>query len=197
MQHARSMATHTRSLPTDSPVPYIQSVERGYMSEVSQENMFVITYVDPSEHTITTYGADYHSEVTETDRVSTLTGLDNYDTMFAARHGRGALDPTPKIGKDPILTSIGIPTPMSGLELFNPLERKVLNQGDTHLGQEEQISLMHGVPPVISPSSEIIGEGAAIFMDMTEMILDILDKQIAMPPSPNTKPKSYFWMKVR
>ena len=33
-----------------------------------------------------------------------------------------------------------------------------------------------------SPSSEIIGEGAAIFTDMTEMILDILDKQVATSP---------------
>ena len=32
-QHARSMATGTRSLPTDSPVPYFQSMERGHMSE--------------------------------------------------------------------------------------------------------------------------------------------------------------------
>ena len=33
-----------------------------------------------------------------------------------------------------------------------------------------------------SPSSEIIGEGAAIFMDMMEMILDVLDKQVATSP---------------
>ena len=32
------------------------------------------------------------------------------------------------------------------------------------------------------PNSEIIGEGAAIFMDMTETILDILDKQVATSP---------------
>ena len=32
------------------------------------------------------------------------------------------------------------------------------------------------------PNSEIIGEDAAIFTDMTEMILDILDKQMAMSP---------------
>ena len=32
-QHARSMATGTRSLPTDSPVPYFQLIERGHMSE--------------------------------------------------------------------------------------------------------------------------------------------------------------------
>ena len=32
-QHARSMATGTRSLPTDSPVPYVQQIlpERGVM----------------------------------------------------------------------------------------------------------------------------------------------------------------------
>ena len=32
-QHARSMATGTRSLPTDSPVPYFQPIERGHISE--------------------------------------------------------------------------------------------------------------------------------------------------------------------
>ena len=35
---------------------------------------------------------------------------------------------------------------------------------------------------VVSPSSEIIGEGAAIFMDMTETILNVLDKQMAVSP---------------
>ena len=32
-QHARSMATGTRSLPTDSAVPFFQPIERGHMSE--------------------------------------------------------------------------------------------------------------------------------------------------------------------
>ena len=32
-QHARLMATGTRSLPTDSSVPYFQPIERGHMSE--------------------------------------------------------------------------------------------------------------------------------------------------------------------
>ena len=32
-QHPRSMATGTRSLPTDSPVPYLQPIERGHVSE--------------------------------------------------------------------------------------------------------------------------------------------------------------------
>ena len=32
-QHGRSMAMGTRSLPTDSPVPYFQQPERGYILE--------------------------------------------------------------------------------------------------------------------------------------------------------------------
>ena len=32
-QHARSMATGTQSLPSDSPVPYFQLIERGHVSE--------------------------------------------------------------------------------------------------------------------------------------------------------------------
>ena len=37
-------------------------------------------------------------------------------------------------------------------------------------------------PCVVSPSSELIGEGVAIFTDMTETILNVLDKQVAMSP---------------
>ena len=79
------MATSTRSLPTDSPVPYFQHIERGYMSEGSQEGVYATPYVDPSEHTVNIDGTDYHPEISETDRVSTCTGLDVYDTLFAVR----------------------------------------------------------------------------------------------------------------
>ena len=65
-QYARSMATGTRSLPTNSPIPYFQSIERGYMSEGSQEGVYVTPYVDPSEHTVNIGCTDYHSEITET-----------------------------------------------------------------------------------------------------------------------------------
>ena len=75
VQHARSMATSTRSLPTDSPVPYFQPIERGYMSEGSQEGVYATPYVDPSEHTVNIGGTDYHPDITETDKVSTYTGL--------------------------------------------------------------------------------------------------------------------------
>ena len=124
VQHARSMATSTQSLPTDSPVPYFQPIERGYMSEGSQEGMYVTPYVDPSEHTGNIGGTDYHPDITETDKVSTYTGLDDYDTLFAARHGRGALDPVPRVSEQMIMmTSLGITPPVTGTELMvNPLE---------------------------------------------------------------------------
>ena len=185
VQHARSMATGTRSLPTDSPIPYFQPIERGYMSEGSQEGVYATPYVDPSEHTINIGGTDYHSEITETDRVSTFTGLDDYDILFVARHGRGALDPVPKIGEQVTTTSLGIPPPMADHELINLMERMMPIYGDAHPGQREQVSLTPETlkPQVASPSSEIIEEGAAIFTDMTETILDVLDKQVAMPPS--------------
>ena len=44
-QHARSMATGTRSLPTDSPIPYFQPIERGYMFEGSQEGVYATPYM--------------------------------------------------------------------------------------------------------------------------------------------------------
>ena len=40
-----------------------------------------------------------------------------------------------------------------------------------------------------SPKSEIIGEGAAIFTDMTETILDALDKQVIASPGSQQIPK--------
>ena len=178
-QHARSMATSTRSLPTDSPVPYFQLIERGYMSEGSHEGVYAPPYVDPLEQTINIGGTDYHSNASETNRVSTYTGLDDYDTLFATRHGRGALDPIPRMSEQMIMTtSMGItpPTVSTGL-MVNPMERVTPMHDIAHSSQREQASipkdsLKHRV---VSPSSEIIGEGAAIFTDMTETILNALD----------------------
>ena len=172
VQHARAMATGTRSLPTVSPIPYFQPIERGYMSEGSQEGVYATPYVDPSEHTVNIGGTDYHSEITETDTVSTFTGLDDYDMLFAARHGRGVLDPVPKVGEQITTTSLGIPLPIVGPELINPMERVMPIHGDVHPDQREQVSLKHETlkPSVGPPSSEIIEEGADIFTDMTETI---------------------------
>ena len=180
------MATGTQSLPTNSPVPYFQPIERGYMSEGSWEGVYFPPYVDPLDHTFNIGGTDYHPDITETDKVSTYTGLDDYDTLFAARHGRGALDPVPRMSEQMTMTtSMGITPPTTSMGLMvNPLERVMPAHDIAHSSQREQASLPKETLQhrIVSPSSEIIGEGAAIFTDITETILNVLDQQIAMAP---------------
>ena len=135
-QHARSMTSSTRSLPTDLPVPYFQSIERGHMSEgvpsdigspgavphggiqmpPCHANLSEAPYIPPG-------GIEYHPAVMEPYRLSTYTGLDDYDTVFEARHGRGALDHMPRISGEAIVTSsIGItPTTLSVAAIENPM----------------------------------------------------------------------------
>ena len=118
--------------------------------------------------------------------------MDDYDTLFAARHGRGALDPVPRVSEQMMAaTSLGIPPPIAGPELINPRERVMPIHDIMHSSQREQVSLPNEALQlqVVSPSSEIIGEGAAIFTDMTETILNVLDKQVAMSPGSQQQTK--------
>ena len=111
------------------------------MSEDSQEGVYATPYVDPSECTVNACGTDYHPEIPETDKVSTYTGLDDYDTLFAARHGRGVLDPVPRASDQMIMTtSLGIPPPVTGPELVNPMERVLPACDIVHSSQREQVS---------------------------------------------------------
>ena len=66
-----------------------------------------------------------------------------------------------------------MPTPEAGPILTHPMEHMKSTQG----GIEKDGSQL---PP---PSSAIIGEGAVVFMDMTETILDTLDRQVKTSPS--------------
>ena len=112
------------------------------MSEGSQEGVYATPYVYPSEHTGNIGGTDYHPEITETDRISTFTGLDHYDTLFAARHGRGALDPVPRVNEQMITTtSLGIPPAITGPELINPMEKVMPTHDIAHPSQKDQVSL--------------------------------------------------------
>ena len=114
------------------------------MSEGSQEGVYAPPYVDPSEHTTNVGGTDYHPDITETDKVPTYTGLDDYDTLFAARHGRGALDPVPRTSEQMIMTtSMGIMPPTMSMGLMvNPLERVMPAHDIAHSSQREQVSLL-------------------------------------------------------
>ena len=94
-QHARSMATGTRSLPTDSPVPYFQPIERGHISECglsdidSQGSVFLGGIQMLPHHmelnetaNVPSGGIKYHPVVMESDKLSTYMGLDDYDTFL-------------------------------------------------------------------------------------------------------------------
>ena len=122
-QHARSMAAGTRSLPTDSPVPYFQPLERGHVSEGvlsdigSLEGALCRSMQIPPHHAnsdvfpyLPSGGIEYNPEVFKQDKLSTYTGLNDYKTLFEARHGRGAIDNMPKSGeRTHAASSIGMP----------------------------------------------------------------------------------------
>ena len=101
------MAASTRSLPTNSPVPYFQPIERGPMSEGRLSDMGSIDIAFATDMQIPSQGINLlravglpegmvHHPVAESDRLTTYTGLDDYDTLFEVRHGRGALEHVPR-----------------------------------------------------------------------------------------------------
>ena len=44
-------------------------------------------------------GIEYNPEIFEQERLSVYTHLNDYDTLFEARHGRGTVDNIPKSGE--------------------------------------------------------------------------------------------------
>ena len=140
--------------------------------------------MNPWETTELLGGIGYHPVVSEVDRLSTYTRIDDYDTLLEPRHGRGALDHVPRKSEQMIITSsMGItPTISSAGLMVNPLDKVKPAIDIEHTSQREHVSmttdpLKH---QVVSPSSEIIGEGASIFTDMMETMLTALDQQMAM-----------------
>ena len=99
--------------------------------------------------------------------------------MCAARLGRGALDQAPRTSEQMIMaSSMGItPTTLSAWLMVNPLDKVKPPSDIEHLNQREHASVTKDPleQRAVSCSSEIIGEGAAIFTDMTETILNTLD----------------------
>ena len=146
--------------------------------------------VNLNEAAYSSGGNAYHPVVSEPDRLSTYTGLDDYDTLFEARHGRGALDHMSRtsgegmvaflIGMTPTILSVGVienlmvrtrPLPDSGLPPTNQKECVTMSADPSIWGHR-----------VVSPisSGHVIEEGAAIFTDMTETMLTALDQQMAL-----------------
>ena len=145
-QHVRSMAAGTRSLPTDSPVPYFQPIERGHMSEgglsdYSQRVVFLIGMQTlPHADNVSSGGIKYHPLATDI-----YTGLaDDYDTLFEARHGRGALDPVPMTNREMVTASpIGTTPTTLSTGMLSPMTEvgPTYNNGSLHPNEEECVPL--------------------------------------------------------
>ena len=134
-QHARSMAAGTRSLPTASLVPYFQPIERGHVSEGvpsdigSLEGAFHRSrQVPPQCANSDTFpymlsgGIEYNPGIFEQDRLPTYTGLHDYDTLFEAKHGRGAIDSMPKSDEGALAAStMAMPTTTSSVGMTENL----------------------------------------------------------------------------
>ena len=139
-------------------------------------------------------GIKYDQRGVDQDRLSTYTSLDDYDTMFKARHSGGAIDNmTVTGGKVSVTSSVMVPTPAVCMSLTeNPMTGTVSKhthsgkyslpnqQGQASVEGEYQSPAEHDVVPPVGVG-HILGEGAAIFTDMTKTILAALDKQMALP----------------
>ena len=130
---------HARSLPTNSPVPYVPSTDREYRSESGLSDRY-----SPRAH----IGKGVH-RLSHDDHE---TRLDDYATL-------GGITPTP--------SSTGmIINPRTGI-------------ASTH-GSPIQKEPMDVDRAVSSSSHHIIGEGATVFTDMTDTMLKVLDRQLAV-----------------
>ena len=113
-------------------------------------------------------------------------------TLFEARHGRGAVDNMPKTDErtvdvspmrmPPIIASEG----MTENLMVGMRPKYTPDNGHLPHDQRECVSVEE-VPSttgqrIVSPvnNRHILGEGAAIFTDMTETVLTALDQQMAL-----------------
>ena len=138
------------------------------------------------------------------DKLSTYTGLNDYDTLFEARHGRGTIDSVPISGERvPTTSPVAIPilTPSTGAT-----ENIMIGARPKHSTDSEYLppsqrgpipvrkeSLSPTEHRIVSPvgTGHILGEGAAIFPDMTETMLTALDQQMALSDEAQ-KPEGFF-----
>ena len=161
-------------------------MSEGGLSDIDSQRAVLSKGIQMSPHIANAPlgGVKYHPVATESDRLSTYMGLDDYDTLFEARHGRGALGNVPRTSGEVITTSsIGItPTTLSTGMIVNPMIEvgPTFNDGPLHPNQREHISVstdpsVMGHRVASSSSGLIIGEGAAIFMDIMETMLTALD----------------------
>ena len=145
-QHAMSMAMGTRSFPNDSPVPHFQPIERGHMSEgglsdrYSTKAIFVGGVQTTSHDGNVPLGHINYPPISAEPGISTRLH-DDYDTLFEARHGRGALDPAPVTSQEVVSTPSGgiTPTLSSTGMIVNPRNEVRSTKVSLYLNQREHI----------------------------------------------------------
>ena len=130
---------HTRSLPTDSPVPYIPSTDREYRLDSGLSDR------DTAQTPIATglSRSLYEGYRTEQDDYASLGGI--------------------------------TPTSFSAERFVNPKTKTMSNQGSPI--QKDNANIEKAVS---TSSHPIIGEGATVFTDMTDTMLKVLDRQMAV-----------------
>ena len=154
---------------------------------VRQANSDILPYLPSS-------GIKYDKRGVDQDILSTYTSLDDFDAMFKARHGREAIDNmTVTGGKVSVTSPVMVPTPAVCTSVTeNPMTGTVSKhtpsgvyslpsqQGQMSVEEAYHFPTEHDVIPPVGVGY-ILGEGAAIFTDMTETMLAALDKQMAQP----------------
>ena len=165
------MATGSRSLPTNSLVPYFQPIDREYMPESGLSDRYspratIVKGVCRSSHN------------------GYATGLDDYDTLFEARHGREMIDIAPGVNAPMISTEV-VPTTFGGIIPASPSTGMIVNPRTEIISTSgfpfQKKCIPMGADRVVSPSSShIIGEDATVFTDMTDTMLKVLDQWMAL-----------------
>ena len=130
---------HTRSLPTDSPVPYIPSTDREYKSESGLSDK----YTSRTPIATGVSRSSYEGYMTEHDDYATLGGI--------------------------------TPAPSSAGTFVN-LRTKTMSICGSPI-QKDNANVERAV---FTSSHPIIGESATVFMDMTDTMFKVLDRQMAI-----------------
>ena len=100
-QHARSMTTGPRSLPTNSPVPYFQSTDREYRSESGLSDRYSLR-------------APTVIDVCRSSHDDYATVLDDYATLNEASYHRETMDIACRVGA-PVISTEVVPTTLGGM----------------------------------------------------------------------------------
>ena len=138
-QTTQRIIQHTRSLPTNSPVPHISTTDREYRSDSGLSDRYAT-------------GTPMAIGVDRSFYMGYMTERDDYATL-------GSITPTS--------SNIGM--------IVRPKTKSVSSHGS--LMPKGNVEGERAVP---TSSHPIIGESAAMFTDMTDMMLKVLDRRMAI-----------------